>query len=145
MSRLIVDELITSLVQEFKVKTPMTLAAIRPWIYCHDNPVGNFSLSLYRDGNLLKSFSFNTTELKTALNVTEPYFHGRYAIPTTPFFLNRGTYELRFTASGYIYEENKFIGWCKDINPNCDVYGPNDNYTSNPYSFTLIEYRNREL
>lgn len=145
MSRLIVDELITELVQEFKVSSPINLASIRPWIYSHNNPSGNFNLSLYRDGNLLKSFPFTNSELKIALNVTEAYFHGRYAIASTPFILNRGTYELKLSASGYVYDTNSFLGWCKDLNPNCEVYGVNDNYTSNPYSFTLISYKNREL
>lgn len=144
MSTIIVDELITTLEQEFKVVTPINLCAIRPWVYSHNDPTGNFSLSIYRGVSLVKSFSFNVASLKTALNVTQPYFHGRYAIPITPFVLPRGTYNLILNSSGYTYDTNSFFGWCKDINPTCKTYGEIENYTSNPYSFTLIEYKNRE-
>jgi hypothetical protein len=62
----------------------------------------------------------------------------------TPFILPRGTYELVLSHSGYTYNTNSFLGWCKDLEPNGETYGDIENYTSNPYSFTLIEYRERE-
>jgi len=145
MSTLVVDELITTLVQEIKIQRPITLAGLRPWLYSHDDPNGSFDFGIYRDSNLVKNFTFTVAELKTAMGVTQPYFHGHYAIPITPFVLPRGTYELRFSGSGYTYNTNKFIGWCKDIDPHGKTYGTIENYTSNPYSFTLIEYKNREL
>lgn len=145
MSTIVVDELITELVQEIKINRPTSLAAFRPWVYSHNNPEGNFSFIIEKDSLPVKIFSFTNNDLKTALNVTQPYFHGRYAIPVTPFILHRGTYTIKLTASGYTYNPNCFVGWCKDVEAFGKTYGTIENYTSNPYSFTLVEYRAREL
>lgn len=144
MSTLVVEELITTLEQEIKTYRHVNLAAIRPWVYSHGNPSGTFTFELSNSSGPIKFFSFTNNSLKQALNVTEPYFHGYYAIAMTPFILPRGTYKIKLYATGYTFDENCFFGWCKDVEPKSRTYGNIENYTANPYSFTLIEYANRE-
>jgi hypothetical protein len=145
VSTLIVEELITDLEQEIKVTHGIQVATIRPWVYFHNNPAGTFYFNIYGTSGLVKSFSFNYLDVKTASGLTEAYFHSHYAISMTPFLLPRGTYTIKFEHSGYTYDTNSFVGWCKDVFHFGRTYGDAENYTENPYSFTIIEYKAREI
>jgi hypothetical protein len=145
VSTLIVEELETVLEQEIKVSQPIYVATIRPWLYCHNNPVGTFYFNIYGESGLVKSFSFSSNDIKAACSLSEAYFHARYAISMTPFLLPRGIYTVKFEHSGYSYDANSFIGWCKDLIHFGRKYGNQDDYTGNPYSFTIIQYKAREI
>lgn len=145
MSRLVVDELITTLEQPITVNRSIYVATVKPHLYCHNNPPGNFSLNIYGGSGLIKSFSFTSNDIKSACGLSEAYFHAYYAISMTPFLLPRGTYTIKLEATGYSFDPSSFMGWCKDINPIGNVDGSPENYTENPFSFTLIEYQPREF
>jgi hypothetical protein len=144
VSTLIVEELHTFLDQEIVVSKAITVATIRPWLYFHNNPSGTFYFNIYKSNSLVRSFSFNTNEVKNESSLTEAYFHSYFSIQMTPFVLNRGTYNIKLEHFGYTYNENSFMGWCKDLHPYGEVYGTTEDYTGNPFSFTIIEYKARE-
>lgn len=144
MSTLILEELETILDQEINIKTQLNVATIRPHLYFHNNPAGTFYLNVYNDSGLVKSFSFSSNDVKVASGLTHSYFHSYFSIPMTPFVLSRGTYNIKLESSGYTFDPNSFIGWCKDLKPTGNTYGFIGNYTSNPFSFTIVEYKPRE-
>ena len=145
MSTLVVEELITSLDQEITLQKSIQIVTIRPWIYSHNNPVGTFSFNIYGTSGLVRSFSFSNSELKTQSGVTEDYFHSYFSIQMAPFLLTRGVYTIKLEHFGYTYNANSFLGWCKDILPIGKTYGTAENYTDNPFSFNIIEYKPREI
>lgn len=144
MSTLIVEELHTVLEQEIINHKQITVATIRPWLYFHNNPVGTFYFNIYGTDGLVRSFSFSCSDVKTSSSLTQPYFHSYFSIEMTPFVLNRGTYTIKLEHSGYLYNANSFMGWCKDLLPIGQTYGSTEDYTGNPFSFTIIEYKPRE-
>lgn len=144
MSTLVVDQLITTLDQPVSIKKPIQLATIRPHLYLHNNPTGTFYLNIYNLSGLFKSFSFTSNDIKSAAGLSEAYFHAYYAITTTPFILPRGSYTIKLESSGYTFSESSFVGWCKAVKATGNVSGEPENYTENPFSFSLIEYQPRE-
>lgn len=145
MSTLVVDELITTLDQPITVNRSIYVATLRPHLYCHNNPSGTFYLNIYGQSGLIKSFSFTSNEIKSACGLSEAYFHANFAIQTTPFLLPRGEYTIKLESYGYSFDPSSFMSWCKDIKPYGRISGSPVNYTENPFSFTLIEYKPREL
>ena len=145
MSRLVVDELITTLEQPITVDRSSYIASIRPHLYCHNSPLGTFYLNIYSPSGLIKSFSFTSQDIKSSCGLSEAYFHAYYAISMTPFLLPRGEYTIKLESSGYTFSESSFVGWCKDVDPVGRVSGTPENYTENPFSFNLIEYKPREF
>lgn len=145
MSRLVVDELITTLDQPITVDRSIYVATIRPHLYCHNSPIGTFSFNIYSPSGLIKSFSFTSLDIKSACGLSEAYFHAYYSIPMTPFLVPRGNYTIKLESSGYTFSESSFMGWCKDVKPTGRVNGDPENYTENPFSFNLIEYQPREF
>jgi len=144
VSKLIVEELITVLEQEITLQKAIQIVTIRPWLYSHNNPAGTFSFNIYNTSGLVRSFSFTNNDLKTQSNLTEAYFHTYFSIQMASFSLPRGVYTIKLEHFGYTYDANSFLGWCKDVNPIGKVYGEPENYTANPFSFTIIEYKSRE-
>lgn len=144
MSTLIVEELHTFLEQEIILSKSINVATVRPWLYFHNTPAGTFYFNIYGFSGLVKSFSFSSMDVKTQSNLTKDYFHSYFSIQMTPFLLNRGTYTIKLEHFGYTYNANSFMGWCKDVLPYGKTYGSTDDYTGNPFSFTIIEYKARE-
>jgi hypothetical protein len=125
MSKILVDELIdTPLVQPFMVEHTLKIASIRPVLYVHNVPAGDFSIGLYHNDVNIKSYEFTSASAKAAINTTDNYFWLYLALPGD-CNLTAGTYEFRLEAEGYTYA-------AKD-------------YSEYPYAFRIVEYVDKEL
>lgn len=146
MTYIVVDELLTSqeIIQEFVVNTGMRVRGLsfRPYLYVHNNPSGTFTFSLKYEGNEIGAKTFTSSDLYTAMDATESYIRLFYKVTFDDIInLNKGTYELVLSASGYTFSELSYIGWIREHE---DVKTLNDgnaeNYLSNPLTFEAWEY-----
>lgn len=147
--KLLVDTLTTTIEQTFYLKndTRYILEEIKPYLYFHNAPAGTFTLTLLRGSTEITSKSFTTNDVKTALNTTDNYFHLFYPVQFDSFLpLEKGTYKLRLSSSGYVFSGSSYIAWVKEFE---SIYQEFENdisvVTDYPYSFRLIINNNREL
>lgn len=109
---LYVHELKTVLSQE--ITTParaVHIEAIRPHLYKHLAPAGNFKIQILdTDSNLVAESSTLTAADISASN----YFHG-YVKFTVKCTLSASTnYFIQLAATSYTFSGSAFIGWCND-------------------------------
>lgn len=146
MSTLLVDELITELVQPFKLLKKTHALSFRAHLYVHDMPAGVFRLRLMKGSDQIFSRTFTSETLREEFGGSESYFHIYFTFFTQRKILDRGEYSLILDHTDYVYDANKFIGWCKDYR---GVFGSFDtsqvSFTEYPYAYRIIERRAREL
>lgn len=117
--KLIVDELSTTLDQEFVATRNQVIKYIRPHLYIHNNPSGSLKLSVY-DGGMALIQSSNTmsiADIKLDANITQDYFHGYIRFDFDGFGVVEGDeITIRLTASGgYTFSEGNYVGICRDF------------------------------
>lgn len=140
MSTLVIEELITELSQQIRMKldTRSHIASLAPYIYMHNAPAGTFTLSITGTGvNFSKSFT--CADIKAALNTTNNYAHVFMpVVPLSPLYLKRDIYTVKLSASGYTFSESSFLAWIKeheDVKHNIEYIPTNDEY--NPFSMRI--------
>ena len=144
MTTLQVQTLVNELVQDFDINLDERyhLGAIIPYLYLH-NPVGVFTLELKQSGNVLASKSLTVDAIKSAIPTTDNYIHVFCPfIFDTPVKIERGSYSLRLSASGYSNSAASFLGWCQqfeDVQNEMD-YIPFDD-SENSLAFRLKIYK----
>lgn len=147
MSTVVVDELITTLDQPISVFRPISLAAIKPYIFAASPLIESITFSILKDGVALFTQSHLFEDLKAALNTSDDNFHGFFPFYTEgTIYLPPGDYVIRMSASGYTFSSTNFVGWCKDY---LRYFGKitgeiPTHYSMFPYSFRLLEYSSRE-
>jgi len=116
MSTLLIDELRTSLEQDFSVTSRNEVAAIRPRLYFQNDPTGTFTISIYEGVTLLGSSSLTMTEILANTGWSAGQYHyGRIRFSfDLPVILQHGvSYTIKLTSSGYTFSEASYLGWCK--------------------------------
>jgi hypothetical protein len=152
MSTLVTDRLDTEsglvLTQEIEIKREITLAGIRCFLYFHGLPAGTFYFRLYKDGNLIKEYSFTAASAKASANGVNPT-HNHFWVYLSlagDVKLGRGDHELKLESSGYTFDEDSWIGWSKDWDKlDSLTSGVPSDFSEYPYSYKLIEYAPREF
>lgn len=118
MSTLLVQELHTELVQEFRFRTSQRfiVGSFSPYLYIHGLPSGTFTFTVEKNGTEIFTHSFTAAELKTEMGLTSNYFHVFFPfLPDFPVLMERGGFTARVTASGYEYRNDSFIGWVQQF------------------------------
>ena len=142
--KLLVEELITDLEQTFVINDGKIhhIRGVRPYLYCHNNPSGTFTMQLKSGVNTLAQASFTANDLYNALLTTDDFIHLFYKLDFGYVLpLKNGTYKLKLLSSGYTFSSNSFLGWVKEFedlkNP---VNGMPTDDANNPLSFELWEF-----
>lgn len=112
----------------------------------HNSPAGTFIVNLKRDSNTIASKSFTSADIKAAMSTTDNYAHVFYPIIfNSNVMLEKGSYDIELSSSGYTYSDAAYIGWCKEY----DIYNEFESVPSNPvdypYGFRILTIDNREL
>jgi hypothetical protein len=147
MSRLVVEELITILTQNFTVYTPINIGGIKPYLLSGNPSATSITITLLNGATTLFTKTLTLAQIKTMGSTTKDVWHG--FIPFTSdasIYLTEGDYSIVLSATGYTYNSVNFIGWCKDYVCTCGnvIGGDPINYKLYPYSYRLIEYKPRE-
>lgn len=148
MTQLLVEELKTTLSQDFQLTTDrrMTLSGIRLNLYMHNSPTGTFTVTLKTSANTLATQTFTSADLKTALSTSDNFLHIWKSFEfTNPIQLSKGTHTIQLSSSGYTFAESGYLGWIK---PHEDLF--NDltstitDDLNNPLGYRLYELRQSE-
>ena len=145
MTTLVCQKLISSLNQEIRLANDVryNIGSISPYLLMFGAPVGTFTLKISENSLPLCSKSFTSADIKTSLNTLHNYAHVFYpVIFDNPAFLERGTYDVTLSASGYTPSSSSFIGWIQqheDLNNILDY----ESFTAdkNPLALRLKVYR----
>jgi len=89
------------------------------------------------------SADFTLSEVKTAIGTTSNYIHSFIPImPLTPLKIEKGSYSLRLSASGYSPNASSFIGWIQQFEDvqNVMSYLPLDD-SQNSLAFRVKEFK----
>ena len=133
--KLVVETLKDELYQDINYDGErVSIGAFIPYLYCH-NVSGTFTFEVESLTETILSQSFTISEIKTALNTTENYFHVYFPImPVNPMQLESGAYRFKLIApGGYSATQNSFIGWIQqheDLQNVMDYEPSNDSENS---------------
>ena len=114
MSKLLVDELITTLSQSitFNNSDNILIKGLKLRLAFVDNPSGTFTVSFKRDSETLASKSFDMTDIKSELSTVNNNGHIYKGIEfDNPFPIDQGAYNVELSHSGYTFSESSFLAW----------------------------------
>lgn len=119
MSTLLVQRLDTELSQEIRYSssTRCNIAALIPYIYLHNAPVGLFTLELLNsDDEVVFGQDFDSADIKASIPTTNNYAHVFYPIvPNNPIQIESGLYTIKLSASGYSPSSTSYLGWIQQF------------------------------
>lgn len=116
MSKLIVeDHKGIEITQAFTVSDRVAVSALRPELFLSNDPAGTFTFAIKDGATTLASKSLTTATIKANASFNDnEHHHGVFNFQfTTPIILNKGTYTISFTTSGYTFATGSFISWVK--------------------------------
>ena len=117
MSTIFLDELRSTLSQDFTVNKRINLVHIYPKLYFHNDPAGTFTIAIKEGLTTLSSNTFTSDSMKAdaALNDNE-YHTGFFQVTLTDaVVLNTEiTYTIELSSSSYTFSESAFLGWEKE-------------------------------
>ena len=147
MTTLVVDELVSQLVQPIYIKKKIKALAVKLHLYVHNMPTGSFKFQILKEGDLYAEFPFSCDDLKSSFGGTTSYFRVFFPFAVgSKINFEEGNYTLKITSTGYTYSQTSFLGWCKDWQGYFgDVTIVPESYLEFPYSFRIIELRPREF
>ena len=130
MTTLVIDELKSSLEQEFRLdrQERYSIGAFIPYLYMHNSPLGTFKITLSKNGNAINFLeTFTSADIKLALNTSDNYAHVFYPIiPSKPIQLEKGLYKITLSSvSGYTFKNNSYLGWIRqheNVQPDRSYY-----------------------
>jgi hypothetical protein len=117
VSTLLLDELRTTLDQDFTVSKRINLVHVYPKLYLHNDPSGTFTLTVKEGSTTLSSNTFTMAAIKSGASLNDNEFHtGFFQVTlTNPVVLNKDvTYTIEISASGYTFSESSYLGWEKE-------------------------------
>lgn len=148
MTTLVVEELQTTLEQDFilELNRRYNVKAVRPYIYMHNAPSGTFTIKIKQGSEVLASKDFTSAEIKSDLSTSDNYAHIYKAIEFDEIIqLDKNTYTIELSSSGYTYSDSSFIGWVRDYeNIYNNLDGSQTSLGTYPFGFQLFELRNME-
>jgi hypothetical protein len=147
MTKIVVEELKTTLEQNFTNNVKRKIQSIRIWIYKHLSPSGNFYITVNQASQdlavseALTSSYIEANSSSTALNYSHGFIKFNF---TNPFILNAGDFTLELSNDSYTFSESAYVGWVKyhENNPFTQDYSPN-NGVNNTFGVEFWETRER--
>jgi hypothetical protein len=146
MTTLVADQLGSDpLEQAIVLYRDHDLAGIRPSLYFHNLPAGTFYLRIYQDGVSIKEYTFTSASARAAIGTPHNYFWVDLAL-SGRCRLSSGEYIIKLESTGYTSSYSSAVMWLKDwTSLRSDCIDTVVNFTEHPFSFNLIEYREREF
>ncbi len=145
MTTLVVDELKTTLAQDFQLLddtlTGMRVKAIRPLLYLHNDPPGTFTITLKQGVSTIDSKSLTIAEILANADFSANQYHwGIFNFEFDKYNkIKRGlTYTIELSASGYSFAENAYLAWIKPFEDRHNTF--TDTITSfleNPFGYEI--------
>ena len=143
MTKLVVDELQTTLEQTFTydLDKRATIHAVGLYLYMCNAPSGTFTLSVKSGATTLISQTFDSAEMKTDMSTTDNYLYMWKTLLFDDLIqLEKGTYTLELSSSGYTYSSTSYLAWIKEHeNIFMNYTGTANNFTMYPRSFRIYE------
>ena len=142
--KLLVETLETELSQDFTFsnESRYNIGAIIPYLYLHNAPSGTFQIELIKDSVTLYSETFTSSDIKASVPTVHNYVHIFYPIvPDHPIYLEKGSFTVKLSASGYSVSSSSFIGWIRqfeDLNNILDYIPADDGH--NPLATRIKVY-----
>lgn len=148
MSTLVFDELVSELNQEITIAnfSGVYSPKIKPWLYFHNSPLGNFKLEIIKDSVVVAEKVFSMSDALAQLNAVGNSCHLWLTLDFSGLKLPFGIYNLKLSGVDYIYSSTSFLAWCKewestfDKNPNLDSV----EWTQYPLAVRLLSLGTRE-
>lgn len=142
MSSIILDELRTSLTQDFSLLKRTQVTAIRPNLYLHNDPSGTFTLAIKNGSDTIASSTLTMAEIITNAGFSAGQYHwGIFRFDFDEITLNKSvTYTLELSTSA-AFDESSYLGWIKEYTNNKNTLTDSvENDFERDYSFELIGY-----
>lgn len=146
MTTLVTSELVTTLSQEitYNLDRPVYVYGLKMLVVMFNAPNGTFTVA-FRDGsNVISSKTFTSASIKSALSTTDNYAY--YYLPIVfdvPFLIERKTYNVHLSSSGYTFGSSSFIGWVKDHENNFIELDESFTASEAPRNLTIYTFKNR--
>ena len=140
---LVVEELRTSIDQDFTPKRVTNAVAFRPNLYIAGSPSGSLKITVLDGSTEIASVTQTIADIRA--NLGNPnYVHGVIRFTLSEIIrLSRDTYTLRLEGTGgYSYSNSDYVGWVQ--NHENLINEPDTTPTSdllNPYGFELWSYK----
>lgn len=143
MTKLVVEELRTELIHNATAPSRMVVKAVRPFIYKHRSPAGTFKIELWQFGAKLDETSLTSAEIETnaGLNPNE-FMHGPINFEfSNGVPINRGTFQIKLTNSGYAFSESAYLAWQRPHENFINDFTDPNNVIQNPLGVELWTYK----
>lgn len=145
MTTLVVNPIGSSLEQEFtyNLNDRCHIGAFYPYLVLINAPSGTFNCELIKGGITLFSKAFTSADIKLSLTTSDNFAHAFYpVIPTNPVQIEKGTYKLKISTSGYTETSSSYLAWAQqfeDIQNEMSYTTSGDN--ENSLAFRLKIYK----
>lgn len=143
MTTLVVEELQTTLSQEFTISRSKRyhISGLKMYLVMYNAPSGTFTATIKSGATTIASKSFTSGDIQSDLSTSDSYAHVWKALVfDNNVILDKGTYTLELSSSGYTFSESAYMGWVKEHD---QIFFGTD-YTVNniweyPLSFYLLD------
>ena len=143
MTTLVIDELRTTLEQDFEILERMQITTIRPVLYIHSAPAGSVIIKIKSGSTVLSEATMLISDIISEGSLSD-YSWGSFS-----FTLNEEivlhpetTYTIELSGSGYSYSDSSYIGMVKphenEIN---ELQDSTANPLENAFGFELWGYK----
>ena len=149
MSTLLIEELYPGVQfdQPIKIRRPINLAVIRPWIYKQGTLVdGELTLEVLQGVNSLATIVIDFSDINT--EIPAPYAHGyiRFEFDSLQLNVEEGQaeteYILRFSMENHTLDTTNYIAISRDWDdPKMEVYGVGPSDVQDPAGIELYNYK----
>ena len=145
MSTLIIDELRTTLEQEFTVVTRREVLTVRPNLMFYNDPAGTFTMTIKQGSTTIIAKSLTMTEILTGTSWTANQYHYgviNFEFATPVALLVDTTYTAVLSSSGYVFSESSYLGWVKSYTNHLNtVAGATSSDLENPFDVEIWDYK----
>ena len=143
MTTLVIDELRTTLEQDFQVANRIQINTVRPMLYIHNAPAGSVTVTLKKGSTILSSATLSIANIISMASLSN------FTWGTFSFYLDEDVvlhpdtdYTLELSSSGYSYSESSYIGMVKPHeNPKNTFEDTAINSYENAFGFELWGYK----
>ena len=141
MTTLVVEDLKTTLTQDFEVLQRRTVTNIRPYLVFANDPSGTYTITVKDGATALASKSLTMAEIISGgvWNANE-YHYGfiNFDLDNEAILNTNRTYTIEYSSSGYTFDLAAYTSWIK---PHEDLINTTDETittdSQNPFGFQL--------
>ena len=114
---LIVDELLTTLENEFTMTENAVISNVRPYLYIAGSPAGTLKCSIFNGATEICTFTQTIAAIRSSFG--DPNFlHGyvNFAMDKAVYLPSGSTLKVVIEGTGgYVYDVNNYVGWIQEF------------------------------